>query len=358
MSRSPSPLNFSITSPERSIIGALQNAINNKTKPLGSLGRIERLAVQIGCIQQSTTPMLSKPHILVVAADHGIAEEGVSAYPQEVTAQMVVNYLSGGAAINVFARNNGLSVMIVDAGVKGHIPVPTHLLGELMHAKVAHGTRNFAREAAMSLDEALKALETGATIVRDLHSDGVNCIGFGEMGIGNTSAAAALMAALCDEPMEMCVGRGTGLDDEKFHHKIEVLRDALEFHRPFITQPLDALARVGGFEIAMICGAALQAAELRMVILVDGFIASAAILLASKLFPAMLDYCVFSHISDEAGHALMLRHLGAEPLLSLSLRLGEGTGAALAYPLVQAAVAMLNEMATFSSAGVSGTVES
>lgn len=350
-------MNFSITSPERTIIPALEAAINNKTKPFGSLGRIERLAVQIGRIQQSLQPTLQNPHIVVFAADHGIAEEQISAYPQEVTAQMVLNYLNGGAAINVFARQNGLRVVIVDAGVKGHIPVPTNLLGELMHAKVAHGTCNFAREAAMTHDEALKALQTGATIVRDLREDGVNCVGFGEMGIGNTSAAAALMAVLCGEPIEMCVGRGTGLDNAQFHHKVEVMRAVLALHAPFITQPFDALARVGGLEIAMMCGAALQAAELQMVILVDGFIASAAILVAAKLFPAVLEYCIFSHVSDEAGHACMLRHLGAEPLLSLSLRLGEGTGAALAYPLILAAVTMLNEMATFDSANVSTKVD-
>jgi nicotinate-nucleotide--dimethylbenzimidazole phosphoribosyltransferase len=367
LSTAPStfPLRFSISDPNAAnpaMAGLVQSALDAKTKPLGSLGRLESLAVQIGVIQQTTTPTLQNPHVVVFAGDHGITSEGVSAYPSDVTAQMVLNFLRGGAAINVLARSAGLSLVVVDAGVKGQIPVPTELLGELLYAKVAHGTKNFAREPAMTLDECLKALETGASIVRNLHDDGVNVVGFGEMGIGNTSSAAALMSLLGDVDVHDCVGRGTGLTDEQLRHKIDVITAAVALHKPHVQvaetshashAALEALRRVGGLEIAMICGAVLQAAEDGMVILVDGFIASAAVLCAVRMFPEALAYCVFAHESDEHGHAAMLRTLGAEPLLRVGMRLGEGSGAALAYPIVRAAVALLNEMATFASAAVS-----
>jgi nicotinate-nucleotide--dimethylbenzimidazole phosphoribosyltransferase len=354
-------LQFSIAPLDESLRMALQQALDDKTKPLGSLGRLEALAVQIGLIQCTLRPVLSRPHCIIFAADHGIVAENVSAYPQEVTLQMVLNFLRGGAAMNVFSRHNGIELLVVDAGVQGTIHAPSELLDALMHAKVAHGTRNFATQAAMTNDECLKAIGTGATIVRSLHDDGVNVLGLGEMGIGNTSSAAALMSVLLSEPLERCVGRGTGIDDAQLAHKISVLKRALALHQPCIErttqQPahraFEALCRMGGLEIAMMCGAALQAAELGMVILVDGFISTTAILVASQFAPEVLPYCVFSHCSDENGHALLLERLHANPLLQLGLRLGEGTGVALAYPLVRSAVAMLNEMATFASASVS-----
>jgi nicotinate-nucleotide--dimethylbenzimidazole phosphoribosyltransferase len=333
--------------------GALLFAINNKTKPLGSLGQLEHLALRIGRIQQTTSPKLQKPHICVFASDHGIASEGVSTYPREVTPQMVVNFLNGGAGINVLARQNSIALTIVDAGVNaefGNYPI-------LIKAKIRRGTRNFLHEPAMTLDECRTALAKGGEIVQGIHAEGSTVIGFGEMGIGNTTSAAALMHIFTQEPLETCVGRGTGLNDTQLLHKRNILTQALERHRSVlanvIKHPLDVLSTFGGYEIAMMCGAMLEAASLGMIVLVDGFIASSALLVAYALCPAILDYCIFSHESDEHGHAAMLRFFGATPLLRLSLRLGEGTGCALAYPIVQASVSFLNEMATFESAGVS-----
>lgn len=258
---------------------SLQAKIDNKTKPLGALGQLENLALQLGLIQQTLSPALRRPLILVFAGDHGITEEGVSPYPQAVTQQMVLNFLAGGA--------------------------------------------------------------------------GSNIMGFGEMGIGNTTSASALAAVLCDLPVEQCVGRGTGLDDAGVKHKADVIHQALAHHKVNATDTLTVLATFGGFEIVMMAGAMLGAAKRRCALLIDGFIATAALLTASRIAPAILDYCIFAHCSDEAGHALLLEQLKAKPLLNLGLRLGEGTGAALAYPLVQAAVNFLNEMASFDSANIS-----
>ncbi|HEX8610436.1 MAG TPA: nicotinate-nucleotide--dimethylbenzimidazole phosphoribosyltransferase [Telluria sp.] len=324
----------------------LTQAIDNKTKPLGSLGALETLARQIGLIQQTTRVALHKPAILVFAADHGVVAEGVSAYPQSVTWQMVENFLSKGAAINVFARQNGCALQIIDAGVN-------HDFGKrvaLMDCKVARGTANFAQQPAMSWAECAAALAHGMRIVGNLEG---NVIGFGEMGIGNTTAAAALMHKLTGVPVADCVGAGTGLSPEGVLHKQAVIEAAVALHGE-MSEPLDILATFGGFEIAMIVGAMLKAAERRMVLLIDGFIVSSALLVAARMQPAILDYCVFSHCSDEAGHARMLEHFNARPLLNLGLRLGEGTGCALALPLLHAAVNFLGEMATFQSARVSG----
>ncbi|MDQ1817994.1 nicotinate-nucleotide--dimethylbenzimidazole phosphoribosyltransferase [Massilia sp. CCM 9210] len=324
----------------------LTQAIDNKTKPLGSLGALETLARQIGLIQQTTRAALHKPAILVFAADHGVVAEGISAYPQSVTWQMVENFLSKGAAINVFARQNGCALQIIDAGVN-------HDFGKrvaLMDCKVGRGTANFAQKPAMSWAECAAALAHGMRIVGNLEG---NVIGFGEMGIGNTTAAAALMHKLTGVPVLDCVGAGTGLSPEGVLHKQNVIEAAVALHGE-MSEPLDILATFGGFEIAMIVGAMLKAAERRMVLLIDGFIVSSALLVAARMQPAILDYCVFSHCSDEAGHARMLEHLKARPLLNLGLRLGEGTGCALALPLLHAAVNFLGEMATFQSARVSG----
>ncbi|MDM5181470.1 nicotinate-nucleotide--dimethylbenzimidazole phosphoribosyltransferase [Massilia sp. DJPM01] len=324
----------------------LTQAIDNKTKPLGSLGALETLARQIGLIQQTTKAALHKPAILVFAADHGVVAEGISAYPQSVTWQMVENFLAKGAAINVFARQNGCALQIVDAGVN-------HDFGKraaLMDCKVGRGTANFAQQPAMSWAECAAALAHGMRIVGNLEG---NVIGFGEMGIGNTTAAAALMHKLTGVAVADCVGAGTGLSPEGVLHKQHVIEAAVALHGE-MSEPLDILATFGGFEIAMIVGAMLKAAERRMVLLIDGFIVSSALLVAARLQPAILDYCVFSHCSDEAGHARMLDHLKAKPLLNLGLRLGEGTGCALALPLLHAAVNFLGEMATFQSARVSG----
>jgi nicotinate-nucleotide--dimethylbenzimidazole phosphoribosyltransferase len=340
---------FSIVQPAHSIASALRRALDAKTKPVGALGRIEDLALRIGLIQQTATPTLHKPHCVVFAGDHGIAAEDVSAYPAEVTPQMVLNFLSGGAAINVFARQSDIDITIVDAGVNYDF---TDIPG-LVHQKIRMGTRNFLYESAMTKDECEQAMMRGAAIMRGIHAGGTNVIMFGEMGIGNSTSAATLMHVLTHEPLENCVGAGTGLSAEQILHKSSVIQKALDFHGVRNLTPFDAITRFGGYEQAMMCGAMLEAASQKMLILVDGFIATSVVLVASGMVPAMKEYCIFAHESHEVGHRAMLRHLGVEPLLRLSLRLGEGTGAALAYPLLVAAVNMLNDMATFESAGVS-----
>ncbi|HLB40341.1 MAG TPA: nicotinate-nucleotide--dimethylbenzimidazole phosphoribosyltransferase, partial [Candidatus Babeliales bacterium] len=332
---------------------ALLNKINTKTKPLGSLGHLEAIALQIGLIQQTLSPRLSQPTMLVFAGDHGIVEAGVSPYPQAVTAQMVLNFLQGGAAINVFARQNYMQLRVVDAGVNYHFEAHP----DLTHAKVELGTRNFLTEPAMSLAQCEQALVAGAAISCKEINAGANVFGFGEMGIGNTSSASCLMSVLCQFPIEECVGRGTGLDDAGLAQKITVLTQALNFHQVNREDALQVLTTFGGFEIAMMVGAMLGAAEQKSVLLIDGFIATAALLVAYKLQPNILQYCVFTHCSGEAGHRQLLEHLGVTPLLDIGLRLGEGTGAVLAYPLVLAAVNFLNDMASFESAGVSARAD-
>jgi len=335
-----------IESIQNSLLSArLDAAVDNKTKPQGSLGMLESLAKQVGLIQQTTRPALAQPAILVFAGDHGIVAENVSAFPQSVTWQMVENFLAQGAAINVFARQNAVALHVIDAGVN-------HDFGPrdgLIDRKVGPGTRNFVDTPAMTKDECERAMQHGMALVAAL--DG-NVIGFGEMGIGNTTSAAAILHKMSGMPVAECVGAGTGLAIEGILHKQRVIERAVAHHTA-VVDPLDILATFGGFEIAMMAGAMLQAAERRMVLLIDGFIVSSALMVAAKLDPAILDYCVFSHCSDEHGHKAMLGHFGARPLLQLSLRLGEGSGCALAYPLLQAAVNFLRDMATFESAQVS-----
>ena len=323
----------------------LDAAIDNKTKPLGSLGALEHLAKQLGLIQQTVAISIDRPAIVVFAGDHGVVAEGISAFPQDVTWQMVENFLANGAAINVFARQNGAALHVVDAGVNHDFgPRPG-----LVDRKIARGTRNFALEPAMTAQQCTAAMEHGAALAADLPG---NVVGFGEMGIGNTTAAAALMHKLAGIPVADCVGAGTGLSPQGVLRKQQVIEAAVERHAG-VTEPRDVLATFGGFEIAMMAGAMLQAAALRKTLLIDGFIVTSALLVASRIAPTILDYCVFAHCSDEAGHRRMLEQLGARPLLQLGMRLGEGTGAALALPLLHAAANFLNEMATFSSASVS-----
>lgn len=340
-------LNFVIPPLKSTLSAALQSKIDQKTKPLGSLGQLESLALQIGLTQNSLTPSLNKPCIVVFAGDHGIVEAGVSAYPQTVTAQMVANFLAGAAAISVFARQHDIELLIVDAGVNADLN--SH--PKLIDAKIGKGTKNFLTDPAMTIEECIKALQTGAELVLRQYESGCNCIGFGEMGIGNTSSAALLMHRLTGLSLVRCVGRGAGLNDGQLQHKVTILQRALNLHKG-ATEPLDVLATFGGFEIAMMVGAYLKAAELGMLILVDGFIAGTALLVANKLYPHVLDYCIFSHVSSEQGHQALLHQFNAKALLDLELRLGEGSGIALAYPLLQSAVVFLNEMATFDEAGV------
>ena len=343
-------MNVMISPPDFSLDAALRHKIDTKTKPPGSLGRLEALALQIGRVRGSLTPTLANPQIVVFAGDHGAAKAGISAFPQEVTWQMVENFLAGGAAINVFARANGLGLTIVDAGV-------AHAFGErpaLQNRKVdAHGTLNYLEGAAMTAAQCECAMTHGTEVVAHLAAQGCAVIGLGEMGIGNTAAAALITHCLTTAPLADCVGRGTGLDDAGLARKRALLQQALDLWQERSTNPLAVLARFGGFEIAMMAGAMLAAAQHKMIVLVDGFICGAAALVAARLQPAFLDYAVFCHASAEAGHRVQLAALDAKPLVSLDLRLGEGTGAALAWPLVRAACAFLNEMASFESAGVS-----
>ncbi len=320
----------------------IRQRIDNKTKPLGALGQLEDLALQIARIQQTETPVLHNPYLLVFAADHGLAAEGVSAYPASVTYGMVHNFMAGGAAINVFCRQNGLNLLVCDVGVNGTFGTGTD---QLVNYKIRPGTRNMRHEPAMTTEECEAAINAGKTLVNGVKYRNCNVAGFGEMGIGNTSSASLLMHRFTGLPLPQCVGRGTGIDNTGLARKLAILQTVAD-RAPFLTNPLDILADVGGLEIAAITGGMLQARENNMIILVDGFIATAALLAAQAMNPAVLDNCIFCHQSDEAGHRLMLEFLNAKPLLDLGLRLGEGTGCALAYPLVQAAVNMLNEMAS------------
>ena len=330
----------------------LKKKIDAKTKPPGSLGRLEKLAVQFGRIQNSLNPELINPTILVFAGDHGITEEGVSPYPQEVTTQMVINFLNGGAAINVFCHQNNISLHVIDSGVKADFPE----CNELIKAKIGRGTKNFCKEAAMSFDECERAIEKGAELSRTVPLSTCNVIGFGEMGIGNTSSAAALTHRFTGLPVEDCVGKGTGLDDQGLEHKQNTIRQALEKHAE-IKEPQAVLSTFGGFEIAMMVGAMLESAVLKRIILIDGFIATAAFLAALRIVPEIKQYAVFAHKSDEQGHGKILKYMQVEPLISLGMRLGEGTGAAVAFPILQSAVSFLNQMASFESAGVSSRTD-
>ena len=330
---------------DAALTARLQHVIDNKTKPLGALGQLEGLAMQLGQILGTTQPALVAPQMLVFAGDHGLAARGVSAYPSDVTWQMVENFLAGGAAVSVLAQQHGLALTVVDAGVRHDFePRP-----KLQIRKIAPATADCSEQPAMTASQCTQAIQQGQEVVQGLAG---NVILLGEMGIGNTSSAALIMARLVGAPIAACTGRGIGLDDAALARKLTVLREALAQHADAVA-PLQVLAAFGGFEIAMMVGAVLQAAADRRVIVVDGFIASSAVLVASALQPLVLQRCVFAHQSDEAGHALMLAHLQATPLLKLSLRLGEGSGAALAWPLLVSACCILQHMASFDSAGVS-----
>jgi nicotinate-nucleotide--dimethylbenzimidazole phosphoribosyltransferase len=328
----------------------LQQKIDNKTKPTGSLGVLESLAKQIGAVFQTLEPKITKPNIVVFAADHGIANHGVSAYPQDVTRQMVSNFLEGGAAINVFCRQNNIALTIVDSGVNYDFPTNANLVS----AKIGKGTQSFLHGPAMSLMELELCFEKGREVVNTIFETGSNCIGFGEMGIGNTSTASVLMSILLELPIEDCVGKGTGVVDDKLIQKQNILKKALENYDG--SNDLQSkLAYFGGFEIMQMAGGMLQAKENNMLILVDGFICTVAFLIAYKMNPSVIENAIFCHSSAEQGHQKILDYLNVRALLQLDLRLGEGTGCAVAFPIIQSAVIFLNEMASFESAGVSGS---
>lgn len=327
---------------------ALQHKIDQKTKPTGSLGILEKLALQIGTVFQTLTPEIKQPHLVVFAADHGIAQYGVSAYPQDVTRQMITNFLEAGAAINVFCKQNKIALSIVDSGVNYDFPSNTKLIS----AKADKGTHSFLSGSAMSKMQMEFCFAKGAEIVTNIAKQGSNCVGFGEMGIGNTATASVLMSVLCNFSIEDCVGRGTGVTDEKLEFKIDILRKAIENYKD--SKDLESyLTHFGGFEILQMAGGMLEAFQQNMIFLVDGFICSVAFLIAFKKNPEILKNAIFSHQSAEKAHKKLLDYLGVNAVLQLDLRLGEGTGCALVFPIVQSAVAFLNEMASFESAGVS-----
>tara|TARA_R110001583_G_scaffold76863_1_gene209884 strand:- start:1380 stop:2432 length:1053 start_codon:yes stop_codon:yes gene_type:complete len=331
-------------------VNALQSKIDLKTKPQGSLGLLESIAFKVGLLQQTLEPTFNKPSIIIFAADHGIAEQGVSLFPQVVTEQMVLNFLSGGAAINCFSGQHNIDLKIVNAGVKADFD---HIKNEnFINLPVGLGTEDFSQQAAMTKQQCLSAINKGADVVKQQYELGCNVIGFGEMGIANTTSAAAIMSAILNLTGQECAGKGTGIDQQTIALKAKVVDDAIKKYQLNDVDALTVLQTVGGFEIAMMVGAMLQAAELSMLVLVDGFIASSAALVASEMHDDFLQYTQFCHQSEEQAHQVLLTSMGATPLLNLGMRLGEGSGMAVAYPLLVSALTFLNEMASFADAGV------
>ena len=322
--------------------------MDNKTKPRGSLGRLEELACRLAAIYSTPDPALPVRAVVLMAADHGVAAEGVSAYPQEVTVQMVRNFAAGGAAINVLARLQQARVIVVDMGTKASL----NGLAQVRSHRLGPGTANFTRGPAMSREVAVRASEFGIALAAELHETGVGLLAVGEMGIANTTAASAITATLLRLPPEQVTGRGTGIDDDRLRRKVWAIEQALAVNRPDPQDPLDVLGKVGGFEIAGLVGVILGAAARKIPVMLDGFITGAAALIAVGLCPAVRDYLIAAHRSVEPGHAFILRQLDLQPLLDLDMRLGEGTGAVLALNLVEASLRLLREMATFEAAGV------
>jgi nicotinate-nucleotide--dimethylbenzimidazole phosphoribosyltransferase len=334
-----------------------QKRLDNLTKPKGSLGRLEELAKQIVAITGKENPILKNKIIFTLAADHGITEEGVSAYPKEVTSQMVYNFLRGGAGINVLARHTGCKVVVCDMGVATELRVER---GELrnkdckfVNKKINYGTKNFVKESAMTKEEAIRAIEKGIELVEEELNEGIDIIGTGDMGIGNTTTSSAICAVICRKEVEEVTGRGTGIDDRIYQNKIKVIKKAIEFHKPNPDDAIDILSKIGGYEIAGIAGVILGGARYRIPVVIDGFISGAGALIAYKLNPKIKDYLIASHLSKERGHRIMLEYLGLNPVLNLDMRLGEGTGSCLAISIIEASCKILLEMATFSEAGVS-----
>ena len=319
------------------------------TKPQGSLGRLEGLSIQLAGIQGKPIPQIRHKAIVTMAGDHGVTDEGVSAYPREVTVQMVANFLSGGAGINIMARSIGARVVVVDMGVAADLEPVAGLISR----KVSHGTKNICRGPAMTGEQAIQAIESGIEIVMAEIHKGLDIVGTGDMGIGNTTASSAICAVMTGKTVAEVTGRGTGVDDRQLTHKIEVIERALRVNEPDAAQPIGLLAKLGGFEIGGLVGVMLGAVAHRVPVVIDGFISGAAALIATGLSPLLKDYLIAAHVSAEPGHGLMLKHLGLKPLLDLEMRLGEGTGAALGIFIAEVAANLLSEMATFTQAGVS-----
>lgn len=338
---------FKIERPDVAMQTSLRFKIDNLTKPKGSLGTLEELALQVGLIQQTLSPSLKCPQNIIFCADHGIEAEGVSVSPREVTWQQTIHFTQGNGGVNFLCRQHGFQLKVVDSGVDYDLPTDRGIFDR----KIRKGTRNFLYEAAMTEEEMHLCIERGAEMTRLCHEEGSNVLSFGEMGIGNTSASSLWMTCFTDIPLLQCVGAGSGLNNDGIRHKYSVLKRALDNYSGD-GSTFDIIRYFGGYEMVMAIGAMLQAAELKMVILVDGFIMTNCILAASKLYPEVLDYAVFGHCGDESGHRLVLNALHANPILSLGLRLGEGTGAICAYPILDSAVRMINEMDSFVGASV------
>lgn len=338
---------FDITTPDQSILPTLISKIDNLTKPKGSLGKLETLATKIGLIQQTLSPELKNPHNILFAADHGIIEEGVTVSPKEVTWQQLSHFSHGGAGINFLCEQHGFRLVLVDAGVDYDIPQGRGIIDK----KVRKSTRNFLHEPAMTNEEFDLCIQRGAEVVDDVYATGCNVVSFGEMGSGNTSPSSLWMHILTDIPLADCIGAGAGLDNEGIRHKLNVLTQSLENYRGDGTLK-NRLEWFGGLEMAMAVGGMLRAAELGMLIIVDGFIMTACIAAAASFYPVVLDYAVFGHQGDESGHKLMLQALKADPILHLGMRLGEGSGAVCSYPILQSAVNMINRMDEFADVAV------
>ncbi len=338
-----------ITNTNKQYAISAQNRLDELTKPPGSLGVLEKIAVQLACIQEQTMPVIGKKAIMVMAGDHGVVEEGVSAFPREVTTQMVLNFVNQGAAINVLAKQVGAQVIIADVGIVDDMSAADGI----EQRKVRNGTRNMAKESAMTLEEAIAAIEVGIDLVNRQVAEGVTLFATGEMGIGNTTASSAIMAAFEDKSLELITGRGTGIDDQGLQRKQQIIRQALVCNQPNREDALDVLTKVGGLEIAALTGIILGAAANKVPVVIDGFISTAAALVAYRMKSETRDYMIASHLSQEPGHRIMLDSIGLQPMLYLDLRLGEGTGAALAFPMIEAATKIIHEMATFQQAGVS-----
>ncbi len=333
---------------DQSAMAAVRARQSRLTKPEGSLGRLEELAIKLAGITGKPLPTVARKAIVVMAGDHGVAVEGVSAYPVEVTAQMVLNFLAGGAAINVFARQIGARVVVADLGIASDLPD----YPDLVKRKIGYGTHNMAQGPAMSREEARKAVQAGIELAQAEVGRGLDLVGTGDMGIGNTTASSAIIAVFTGASIEQVTGRGTGVDDEGLRRKINIIRQALELNQPNPADALDVLSKVGGFEIAGLVGLIFGAAAARVPIVIDGFISSAAALVATEWHPPVRDYLIAAHSSVEIGHRVTLERMELQPLLNLNLRLGEGTGAALAMTIIEAASKILSEMATFDEAGV------
>jgi len=346
---------FNIISPVDKVtsafISSIQDKIDMKTKPQGSSGLLESVAFKVALLQQSLTPKFVKPSVIVFAADHGVAEQSVSLFPQVVTEQMVLNFLNNGAAINCFSNQHNIDLKIVNAGVKANFDNITNV--NFINQPIAAGTHNFIEQAAMSKEQCIAAINQGAEIVNAQFDQGCNVIGFGEMGIANTTSAAAIMSALLGLTGQESAGKGTGVDDATVLTKANVIDSAIAKYQLNTSDPFTVLQSVGGFEIAMMVGGMLKAAELSMLVLVDGFIASSAALVASEMNANFLHYTQFCHQSEEQAHQRLLAKMNAQPLLSIGMRLGEGSGVTVAYPLLVSALTFFNEMASFSDAGVS-----